>query len=431
MPPTIGGHDTRQVRVVPSKLEIEVEERFRKWDTKYAGARAKLYPHLVKPTPGVGAPGKGSVMWVGLNPDPCKQKFLNKHGGRSSSTPALSRPASAPASGRSCQVGVPPAGWSEETTLLRLAEEDNAAVEDDRTRPKPGGLQGLESKWRARAMQPGLETLDNDAAEPQPQSTRHCIPRPSSAPPRSRQAQKCADILERGGTSSLEQACLIRELRTGQLDPTSELRAPLGAGAGIPKKAAWISSKYDQYTEVAAQPPARPPKLRENEEIVGYPVSGSASNTRMSGQPERPSSAGLRRPPSAGRLARPTSAGSRPASAGSARIPLRELSQNLAGKTCNQHYIEQKLGVSTLGPFKNPNITPDDPLELLYVGFTKDPDLRGRHAYLKERQKLGPQKKSRCALTCSDDIGWTLDGQHAVRPARQKPCSERPSMVVI
>ena len=59
-------------------------------------------------------------------------------------------------------------------------------------------------------------------------------------------------------------------MRTGHVDPTTELRAPLGAGAGIPKKAAWISSKYDQYSEVAAQAPGRPPKLRENEEIVGY-----------------------------------------------------------------------------------------------------------------------------------------------------------------
>ncbi|CAE8634231.1 unnamed protein product [Polarella glacialis] len=104
-------------RPVPRKLEIEVFERFRRWDLKGSERLREKYPHLVKPRPGLGAPGTGSVKWVGLNPDPCRAKFLEKQ--RKSrgtcSSPALltgARPASAPSlhSSRACtpaRMGTP------------------------------------------------------------------------------------------------------------------------------------------------------------------------------------------------------------------------------------------------------------------------------------------------------------------------------------
>lgn len=81
-------------------LEQEVFARFRRWDLKFSESLKTDFPHLVKPVPEMGAAGRGSVKWVGLNPDPVKLKFLAKEGmQRSSSDPTLSRqrrPASAP-----------------------------------------------------------------------------------------------------------------------------------------------------------------------------------------------------------------------------------------------------------------------------------------------------------------------------------------------
>lgn len=83
-----------------SPLEQEVFSRFRRWDLKFSQSLKEDFPHLVKPVPDTGAAGRGSVKWVGLNPDPVKIKFLAKAGmQRSSSDPTLSRqrrPASAP-----------------------------------------------------------------------------------------------------------------------------------------------------------------------------------------------------------------------------------------------------------------------------------------------------------------------------------------------
>lgn len=83
-----------------SPLEQEVFSRFRRWDLKFSESLKTDFPHLVKPVPDMGAAGRGSVKWIGLNPDPVKLKFLAKEGmQRSSSDPTLSRqrrPASAP-----------------------------------------------------------------------------------------------------------------------------------------------------------------------------------------------------------------------------------------------------------------------------------------------------------------------------------------------
>eukprot|EP00928_Gymnodinium_smaydae_P027215 TRINITY_DN21108_c0_g2_i1.p2 TRINITY_DN21108_c0_g2~~TRINITY_DN21108_c0_g2_i1.p2 ORF type:complete len:277 (+),score=57.52 TRINITY_DN21108_c0_g2_i1:143-973(+) len=68
-------------RPVPSKLEIEVAGRFKRNDSMNMEVTRNRYPHLEKPNPPVGAPGKGGVNWVGLNPDPCKAKYLAKQGG--------------------------------------------------------------------------------------------------------------------------------------------------------------------------------------------------------------------------------------------------------------------------------------------------------------------------------------------------------------
>jgi hypothetical protein len=67
-------------RPIPTKLEIECVEKFKVNDSNNMKACAKLYPHLAKPAPSVTAPGKGGVNWVGLNPDPCKAKYLAKCG---------------------------------------------------------------------------------------------------------------------------------------------------------------------------------------------------------------------------------------------------------------------------------------------------------------------------------------------------------------
>lgn len=67
-------------RPVPKKLEQEVVEKFKRFDTKYAEEKKKKFPHLVKGLPGPNDPGKGSVIWVGLNADPCAAKFKAKQG---------------------------------------------------------------------------------------------------------------------------------------------------------------------------------------------------------------------------------------------------------------------------------------------------------------------------------------------------------------
>jgi len=59
-------------------LEVEVYRKFARWDQKFIQGKKEEYPDLVKPPPGVGHSGAGSVNWVGLNPDPCKAKFQAK-----------------------------------------------------------------------------------------------------------------------------------------------------------------------------------------------------------------------------------------------------------------------------------------------------------------------------------------------------------------
>lgn len=67
-------------RPVPSRLEIEVLNKFKENDHRNVEEWMRKLPHLVKPCPPVGAPGKGGVNWVGLNADPCKAKYLAKCG---------------------------------------------------------------------------------------------------------------------------------------------------------------------------------------------------------------------------------------------------------------------------------------------------------------------------------------------------------------
>jgi len=67
-------------RPVPAKLEIEVLKKFMKFDSEYAEDKRREFPNLVKPPPGIGEAGTGGVEWVGLNPDPCKAKYLAKMG---------------------------------------------------------------------------------------------------------------------------------------------------------------------------------------------------------------------------------------------------------------------------------------------------------------------------------------------------------------
>eukprot|EP00933_Yihiella_yeosuensis_P041350 TRINITY_DN35742_c0_g1_i1.p1 TRINITY_DN35742_c0_g1~~TRINITY_DN35742_c0_g1_i1.p1 ORF type:complete len:320 (-),score=45.13 TRINITY_DN35742_c0_g1_i1:101-1027(-) len=88
-------------RPVVRPLEVQVFEKFRRNDLRISEQLRKEYPHLIKPPPPIGHSGCGSVKWVGLNPDPCKAKFLEKQGllSKSASAPTLpQRPASAPAS---------------------------------------------------------------------------------------------------------------------------------------------------------------------------------------------------------------------------------------------------------------------------------------------------------------------------------------------
>lgn len=61
-------------------LEVEVYRKFNRWDQKFIEGKKQEFPHLVRPPPGVGASGAGSVNWVGLNADPCLAKFKAKQG---------------------------------------------------------------------------------------------------------------------------------------------------------------------------------------------------------------------------------------------------------------------------------------------------------------------------------------------------------------
>eukprot|EP00746_Dinoflagellata_sp_MGD_P162084 gnl/MRDRNA2_/MRDRNA2_89489_c0_seq1.p1 gnl/MRDRNA2_/MRDRNA2_89489_c0~~gnl/MRDRNA2_/MRDRNA2_89489_c0_seq1.p1 ORF type:complete len:212 (+),score=43.30 gnl/MRDRNA2_/MRDRNA2_89489_c0_seq1:68-703(+) len=67
-------------RPVPKKLEQEVVQKFMRFDSQYAEEKKKKFPHLVRGLPGPNDPGKGSVIWVGLNPDPCAAKWKAKMG---------------------------------------------------------------------------------------------------------------------------------------------------------------------------------------------------------------------------------------------------------------------------------------------------------------------------------------------------------------
>lgn len=67
-------------RPTPALLEIEVLNKFKRFDKEYADHRREEYPGLVKPPPGIGASGAGGVEWIGLNQDPCQAKFLAKQG---------------------------------------------------------------------------------------------------------------------------------------------------------------------------------------------------------------------------------------------------------------------------------------------------------------------------------------------------------------
>lgn len=69
-----------QGRPVPRPLETEILEKFKRFDTVYAEQKKKKFPHLVTGPKEPNAPGSGSVIWVGLNPDPCKAKWLEKQG---------------------------------------------------------------------------------------------------------------------------------------------------------------------------------------------------------------------------------------------------------------------------------------------------------------------------------------------------------------
>merc|ERR1719263_1023436 len=78
-------------RPVPTKLEIQVYEKFKEGDHKHMEKKKKLYPELVKPAPPVGAAGTGSVNWIGLNPDPCKAKHQAKMQGPSKAVAAAAK----------------------------------------------------------------------------------------------------------------------------------------------------------------------------------------------------------------------------------------------------------------------------------------------------------------------------------------------------
>jgi len=246
------------------------------------------------------------------------------------------------------------------------------------------------------------------------------LPRPSSAPPRSRQVQHCANILEKGGTSALEQAFLLRELRAGANGPTP----PTGA-SGKPRRGAWLSKKFEHGSDLAPVQPQGGSRQQQisaqgDEPPEGHVTPASTSPPRIVGQSLRPSSAGARPPPAA---MRPSSAG--PAKL--ARAPLREL---LSQMNCNEHYLEQKLGISRLAPAVAPLEPVADSLELLYYGFSHEN--KGRHAYLKERHKLGPQEKHKNTMTGNQEVGWLLGDPHRpLRPPAQKCCKERPSMISI
>mmetsp|Transcript_6783 Transcript_6783/g.12036 ORF Transcript_6783/g.12036 Transcript_6783/m.12036 type:complete len:289 (+) Transcript_6783:115-981(+) len=67
-------------RPVARPLEIEVFEKFKKYESKFTAEKAAQNPHLVRPAPSIGQAGNGCVNWVGLNPDPCKAKYLEKQG---------------------------------------------------------------------------------------------------------------------------------------------------------------------------------------------------------------------------------------------------------------------------------------------------------------------------------------------------------------
>jgi len=76
MPVPKGGGEIGRPK--PGKLEIEVVTKFMKHDRTSDDIRREKYPHLVKDAHLT--KGKGSVQWVGLNPDPCKAKYLLKSG---------------------------------------------------------------------------------------------------------------------------------------------------------------------------------------------------------------------------------------------------------------------------------------------------------------------------------------------------------------
>jgi len=91
-------------RPAPRPLEIEVLNKFKRHDVSAADALRTMYPQYIKDPPAVGDPGNGSVIWVGLNPDPCKAKYLEKCG--LTQGPKKARPVSAPCGGEQGKPGV-------------------------------------------------------------------------------------------------------------------------------------------------------------------------------------------------------------------------------------------------------------------------------------------------------------------------------------
>lgn len=97
---------------------------------------------------------------------------------------------------------------------------------------------------------------------------------------------------------------------------------------------------------------------------------------------------------------------------------------------CVEHYLDEKLGMSKLGPCVKPLVPPADPRELLYYGVSTNN--QGRASYLKARSKLPRQGYQREALTAAQEVGWHLgDPVNPLIPARQRLCAERPSMGII